>query len=565
MRNEMKEDKKSRAFQLKEWVKSIWSRIVRGTKAVIKALRESFMIWLFKNLRWLNFLGGFLLLIALIWCIKAIPEYQIRRDFAYGFLEPSDLPRLENEYRKTIIQLVGGAVISIGLYFTWRRIRATEKAVIVSEQGQITDRFSKAVEQLGSEKLAVRLGGIYALERIARDSTIDHWTVMEVLSAFVRNYTPTILPERTLVSVLNESEIAKGDPAPIDILAAFTVIGRRIHTQDLESQSVFLAKTYLAGTDLPDASFVKGNLSGADLSNSKLQGANFSFGNLEETLFGESLLHNTDFTSANLVNASFRNVDLTSADFSNSNLQGADLQGANLEKANLANAILQNANMEGASLKGINLQQVNLSNLNLKGADLTGANFDGASAEDSSFQAANMSEVTMVSSRFYHVDFSGVSLYKANLSSAGLNEVNLSNSRLELTNLEGASLEFSNLEKAHLGNVNLKNAQLSMAYFVNASLYRANMQGAYMEDTNLSGANLRGANLSFAQLPGADLKDANLEGVNFRMAKLDQVKNLTIDQLLSTESLVNCTGLSQEMIQELKDKKPSLFIDNEKE
>jgi hypothetical protein len=51
----------------------------------------------------------------------------------------------------------------------------------------LTERFTRAVEQLGNkESLTIRLGGIYALERIAQDSERDHWTVMEVLCSFVR-------------------------------------------------------------------------------------------------------------------------------------------------------------------------------------------------------------------------------------------------------------------------------------------------------------------------------------------------------------------------------------------
>jgi hypothetical protein len=52
----------------------------------------------------------------------------------------------------------------------------------------VTERYAKAIEQLGSDKLEVRIGGIYALERIARDSARDHPTVMEVLAAFVREH-----------------------------------------------------------------------------------------------------------------------------------------------------------------------------------------------------------------------------------------------------------------------------------------------------------------------------------------------------------------------------------------
>jgi hypothetical protein len=54
-----------------------------------------------------------------------------------------------------------------------------------TEQGQVTDRYTKAIEQLGSDKLDVRIGGIYVLERVARDSARDHTSVMEVLTAFI--------------------------------------------------------------------------------------------------------------------------------------------------------------------------------------------------------------------------------------------------------------------------------------------------------------------------------------------------------------------------------------------
>jgi hypothetical protein len=41
----------------------------------------------------------------------------------------------------------------------------TVRTYRLTQQGQITDRYTKAIEQLGAEKLEVRLGGIYALGR----------------------------------------------------------------------------------------------------------------------------------------------------------------------------------------------------------------------------------------------------------------------------------------------------------------------------------------------------------------------------------------------------------------
>ena len=40
------------------------------------------------------------------------------------------------------------------------------------------------------QEVKVRLGGIYALERIANQSERDYWPIMEVLTAYVRENTP---------------------------------------------------------------------------------------------------------------------------------------------------------------------------------------------------------------------------------------------------------------------------------------------------------------------------------------------------------------------------------------
>jgi hypothetical protein len=58
-------------------------------------------------------------------------------------------------------------------------------------QRRITESFSKAAEQLGSEKIEERTGGIYTLERLAREAMASpqgadadpYWTVIETLTA----------------------------------------------------------------------------------------------------------------------------------------------------------------------------------------------------------------------------------------------------------------------------------------------------------------------------------------------------------------------------------------------
>ncbi|MEV0717560.1 pentapeptide repeat-containing protein [Asanoa sp. NPDC050611] len=51
---------------------------------------------------------------------------------------------------------------------------------------RVTDLFTKAVDLLGSDKAAVRLGGLYALERLAQDNISQRQTVVAVVCAYLR-------------------------------------------------------------------------------------------------------------------------------------------------------------------------------------------------------------------------------------------------------------------------------------------------------------------------------------------------------------------------------------------
>ncbi len=155
------------------------------------------MVLLLTKIRYLIFvLVGIICIFAFLWLF---PKWQIRTYLATEpDLKTKTLVELENDTRRTWAQILGGVFFLITAYFTWRRVTATESQVRVAQEqariaqeGQITERFTRAIEQLGDrEHLEVRLGGIYALERIAKDSRDDHWTIMEVLTAYVRENAP---------------------------------------------------------------------------------------------------------------------------------------------------------------------------------------------------------------------------------------------------------------------------------------------------------------------------------------------------------------------------------------
>jgi hypothetical protein len=122
-----------------------------------------------------------------------VPQWQV--GYVSDLVPKEQFDRI-NEARKTLAQIVGGIVVLAGFYSTVQNLNVAQESLSLAQEGQITDRFTKAIEQLGAvdtsggKKLEVRLGGIYALARIANESEKDHWPIMEVLAAYVRENAP---------------------------------------------------------------------------------------------------------------------------------------------------------------------------------------------------------------------------------------------------------------------------------------------------------------------------------------------------------------------------------------
>ena len=83
-----------------------------------------------------------------------------------------------------------GAGAAVGLMLAFRRQHHQEIATDLTDRDaterRITELYTKAVEQLGSEKAPVRLGGLYALERLAQDNPAHRQTIANVICAYLR-------------------------------------------------------------------------------------------------------------------------------------------------------------------------------------------------------------------------------------------------------------------------------------------------------------------------------------------------------------------------------------------
>jgi uncharacterized protein YjbI with pentapeptide repeats len=260
--------------------------------------------------------------------------------------------------------------------------RANERTHDREREAQLTERYTRAVDQLGSASLDVRLGGIYALERLARDSPPDQPTIVEVLSAFARVHstdpalrpTPTPTPQAARAGTGGDPERAATQAGPVrpaaDVHAAVTVLARLPVRKGVQRANLTgadltgpasLSRLHvprdgsLTHTDLTDADLTGAVLDGADLTGAVLIGADLS-----DARLGEADLTRADLGGANLTDARLVRADLTSARLGEANLTDARLDGANLTSAWLGGANLTRADLADADLTDVWLVGANL-------------------------------------------------------------------------------------------------------------------------------------------------------------------------------------------------------------
>ena len=118
------------------------------------------------------------------------PGVMVEYDLGSAAVSANDRLSAINSIRNIILQVFGGLIVFFGAYVAWRRLALSEARLLAAQDAQVTDRYAKAVEQLGNLSLDIRLGGTCALERIARNSAVDMGPIIEILGAFVRGRSP---------------------------------------------------------------------------------------------------------------------------------------------------------------------------------------------------------------------------------------------------------------------------------------------------------------------------------------------------------------------------------------
>lgn len=343
------------------------------------------------------------------------------------------LPEDEKEFRQGLIQRWGeGPDIKDRLPNFFRNLSETDMDEYLT--------FGKWTEiSETTPNLEVRLGSIYALERIAQDSDRDHVQIMEILCAYIRQNAPVDIrygfpdkwqkafqrnwkdpnTERPTFQEIRTWAQALDAPRG-DIQVALTVLGRRLPRQmALEGQ--FDRNNTWQGFKL--------DLRGARLQQADLENANFN---------------HVRFDGSQLQAAKLRNAGLESAQFSKAQLQGTDLSGSDLSKAYISHCELQGANLTNASMQGMRIYGANLQTAWLLNAKMQLVKFDKVNFED-----AFLSDAKLQGACFDTSDLDGAFFMKKQLNETYF----MHSAKLRGSSFRNTSLAYAKLDQSQLDSI----------------------------------------------------------------------------------------------------------------
>lgn len=206
---------------------------------------------------------------------------------------------LENEFRKTNAQVLGGIFILAGIFYTAEEISLTRQA-------ENFKALSEAIKLLGSDNLQQELGGIHILDQVAREDSKKQRAVLSILASYVRQST---------------HRRADGTASQRVIETTLRVIGGLLPEVDANC----------TGTPFVD-------LSGADFTKLELVSMDLSKMNLREVKFFDAYLNDANFTCSQLNGAVFDQADLTGVDLSRAHLDDASFVRTEITGVNFYDA-----------------------------------------------------------------------------------------------------------------------------------------------------------------------------------------------------------------------------------
>ncbi len=413
-------------------------------------------------------------MIGIILAIFLIPTLIISvlylsREILYSYFNQTET----TDIRSSIL-LLSALLGAIGIpLFIWRTIIAAQQANTTRDRAY-TELFTKAIEQLGVEKpskvykhhkyteledeygtlipdsktkqpkvlysggepkldkngnhifqeiyvpnIEVRIGAIYALERIMKNSEKDAPAIVDTLAAYIREncgkpdkfkcQIPSQMDGQSIEEWMKSMDNYIGHPKDprghtlvararaftekpninrSDIRTALTVLGRR--PDYLKFPDQFRSKK-IKKPDLNCVNFQGWDLQGVDLSYCSLRGAKMQGADLRKANMQGAKLHFAKMQVANLKQANLKDADLKDA-----KIQGAEFIETQTQKANFTGAKMQRTYFAYAQLQGAKLKYAKMHGSRLSTAQLQGVNLFGAKIDAVKFNSADITATSII-------------------------------------------------------------------------------------------------------------------------------------------------------------------------
>ena len=293
---------------------------------------------------------------------------------AWGWLQSSatGLGESNSTTLRNIGFLTAGIIALVfAVWRSWTAERQVRTAQRQAESGQKQadtaqsslrhERYQRAAEMLGSNLLATRLGGIYALQRLATEYPEEyHIQIMELLCAFVRNPPETYFREERRAT-LRQDTGQRETPQELqsDVQTAITAIARRSKkSRMLEAAQDFrlnLHNAFLVKARLPGANLAGANLSGANLEDADCNDADFSNANLTSANLSRARCASTNLAGAQMLGLILTKTLVQNADFSKTHFSPRDVSEAELAYANFSHATISPTDLSKAVIDNVNL------------------------------------------------------------------------------------------------------------------------------------------------------------------------------------------------------------------
>jgi len=336
---------------------------------------------------------------------------------AFGLIDGVDR---WSELRNSL--LVIGVIVGAP-FVVWRTMIA-DRQTAINQQTHYTDLYAKAVEMLGADKvekrdgkersvpnIEVRLGAIYALQRVMNQSDADYLPILKTLCAYVReNATFQERPSFSEGPPLPEppEPPEARDETPEELAERLAAI--RLHAQNLRDWGERLrakaAARGVASAQRPDIRAAldvlcdrpekrRLALEGIDRLEPPTLNSDWHTDQSPEALQRRQVRIEAHCEELEAWAARGKRIDLAAAalqcitrykaDLRRTNFRGARMEGAILSAARLQGAILSEAIVQGAELRYTRLHGAFLRGTQMQGADLYGAHLQGVLARNAKF------------------------------------------------------------------------------------------------------------------------------------------------------------------------------------